>query len=186
MHSIDGCWILKRAWLFVIDYYFFEDKNFWGPVDLAFMGVHKTTVHKYSLMILPLRKAKKKTAQIPPSETKSIFTTGRESWKGRSVHVMLTSVATQKTQKTKPSALILFSQDSTCSQSILVQTCITWFQPSQWGSPDCLPNSIGSVLYMSPIRLQIRMHKHELSGYQTVGASPGRLKAELSLRRHQW
>ena len=62
---------------------------------------------------------------------------------------------------TMPSALILFSQDPTCSQSvlpsILVQTRVMWFQPDQRESPDFLSNLIGSVLYMWPIRSQIRM-----------------------------
>ena len=64
-------------------------------------------------------------------------------------------------KETKPSALILFSQDPTCSQSvlpsILVQTRVMWFQPDQRESPDFLSNLIGSVLYMWPIRSQIRM-----------------------------
>lgn len=58
-------WNFKRAWLFISDYYFFEDRISWDPVDVAFSGDHNETVHKYSLMTLSLRTDQKKTKQNP-------------------------------------------------------------------------------------------------------------------------
>ena len=65
------------------------------------------------------------------------------------------------TQKTQRNKAFYSNPVPTCSQrvlpSILMQTQVVCFQPDQWESPDCLSNLIGSVLYMSPIRTQIKM-----------------------------
>lgn len=55
----------KRAWLFISDYYFFEDRISWSPVDATFLGDHNKTVHKYSLMTLSLRTGQKNIKHNP-------------------------------------------------------------------------------------------------------------------------
>lgn len=99
------CWIFKWAWLFVIYYYIFENSNSWSPVDVAFMGVHKTTVYKYSLSP---RKDKEKTKykshlQKPSSFSQLKGVPGKEEVWG---WCWLAGLSLHKRHKeTKPSAI---------------------------------------------------------------------------------